>query len=221
MPRFRTVRFSFFAGVVVIVVTISLARALTRSNSPPQFVEPALPNSTVIVEKVVAKGELVAAEVPIVIDEPVFTEAQMLNMPVPFSRTLLVYRETILAEARVDLCRVTAGDLAIAGRVLYLRLPLPRVVAHADLQRSRIVSQEEQVLSFMQEHKDLQSEAEKRALARGLQAAQGDGELSTKARLQSEEIVKALLSKSGFKQIVFIWGNAPLPQPSDESNSVE
>lgn len=129
---------------------------------------------------------------------------------VPGSKEEIVYQAFYTAEAQIDLSDLKAEDITVVNDTAYFLLPQPTIRLVLDVNNSKVLSKDSQLLSGFWSDPNLIQKMQQEARLRILDSIRTDGSLLREARANGEEKLRILLGASGYK-VVFAKYQGPLP----------
>lgn len=129
---------------------------------------------------------------------------------VPGSKEEYVYQAVYTAEAQIDLSDLKAEDITVVNDTAYFLLPQPTIRLVLDVNNSKVLSKDSQLLSGFWSDPNLIQKMQQEARLRILEGIREDGSLLREARASGEEKLRILLGASGYK-VVFAKYQGPLP----------
>lgn len=141
----------------------------------------------------------------------------------PLSKEEISYQAVYTAEAQIDLSYLSSADITVVDDTVYLVLPRPTVRLVFDVNNSKVLSKDSQILSFIWADPNLTQKIQQESRLRILEGISKDGSLLKEAKSSGEEKLRILLGASGYK-VVFAKYQGPLPakpgvsdkQPTDK-----
>lgn len=192
--------------IILIPVAVAVILFLLSPNSPLQTHPTPEPPKPVLIAEIHKQYKLVTAEV-----QAEKVETGKTQSALPFSTDEYQYEAVFTYTAGIDLSQLKDADIVVSGTTAIIHLPEPQILAvELDLNRSKIISHDQQLLAGLSQDPNLLTEVQAQAQKDVTQQVLEQGQLISDAKEYAEEDIANLAHQLGYTDVQFVY-DTPTP----------